>query len=84
LPLAGVLLLVCACTASIESDAADQLAECMIGNGGVEASAVRFSINGRSVEEVQLRYNGQGSSPYDAVYESCLAQVANDLDLVVD
>jgi len=56
----------------------------MIGNGGVEASAVQFSIDGRSVEEIRLRYDGQGSAPYDAVYESCLTQVANDLDLVLE
>lgn len=74
----------CGGRGSIERQAADQLTVCMKGNGGVDASNVRFSIDGKLIGEVELSYLGQGSDPYDAVYNACLSQVADELGLVLD
>lgn len=79
-----VVLAACGNTDSLEDRAAERLVDCMIGNGGLEASDVDFSIDGRVVVRVELSYLGQGSSPYDAVYLSCLDRVAEELDLMVE
>ncbi|MEZ5226846.1 MAG: hypothetical protein R2710_09255 [Acidimicrobiales bacterium] len=71
----------CAGTSPLEQEAAHRLTECMIGNGGVEASAVRFTIDDGAVTQVDLQYDGQGSSTFDAVYQSCLTSVTDDLNL---
>jgi hypothetical protein len=65
----------------VEARAAERLRECMIGNGGVEASDVRLVIDNGRLERVTLSYVGQGTAVYDAVYEACLSQLLREFAL---
>lgn len=74
----------CSAEKALEENAASRLVACMAGNGGVDATEVRFSLDGQRIEQVELSYLGKGSSAYDAVYEDCLQRVADDLDLLTE
>lgn len=81
---AGPIFFVEDSSLSLAEDAATRLTTCMRGNGGVEATDVRFTLDGQLVNDVELSYTGKGSPLYDDVYKSCLRHVTKELDLKID